>query len=226
MKNIIEISDLSKSFSDGRSDRVILDHCSLTVPESQLTALVGKSGSGKTTLLNIIGGLEKADSGTVLVDNIELSDMRETDLDNYRSRYIGFIFQSYEILNDFTVEENIRFISDLTGRRQTKRFMDSLLDELHLTDLRDHYPSQLSGGEKQRTAIARALHTAPSIILADEPTGNLDRISSQEVFDLLKNCSRIHQQTILMVTHDLSLAKQADNILILEDGKVTRYGEN
>lgn len=214
---------LTKTFNDGSSERMILNRCSFNIQEGKMTALIGKSGSGKTTLLNIIGGLEPVNSGSLNVDGIELSGLNETDLDNFRSEKIGFIFQDYKLLDDFTVLENICILSDLSGKKRSVKKLLDLLEILELTDLADHYPEQLSGGEKQRTAIARALYGSPSIILADEPTGNLDRSTAVKVFDLLKEACEIYGQTVLMVTHDLSLGKQADNLLVLDDGKVSPY---
>lgn len=223
IKENINIENLTKSYPEGKFSRIILDDCSFEIERGKMTSLIGKSGSGKTTLLNILGGLLKADHGQIYLDGEDISSFSPEKLDNYRAEKIGFIFQDFELIEDFTAEENICLISDLAGKKRKQKRLDELLKCLGLSDLKDHFPSQMSGGEKQRTAIARALYHSPSLILADEPTGNLDRISSGQVFDLLKESCFLFDQTILVVTHDLALAKQADTILLLEDGKVSRY---
>lgn len=223
MNELISITELSKSFGAGRGNRKVIDNCSFMVERGKITALIGKSGSGKTTLLNIIGGLIQADSGYITVNQIHLDQLNEDQLDDYRSENIGFIFQDFALISDFTVEENICMIGDLLNRRRCRKRLNTLIDLLALNEVRLHYPEQLSGGEKQRTAIARALYSQPSLILADEPTGNLDRISSEEVFQLLKECVSLFEQTVLLVTHDLTLAKKADRVLVLQDGKVFPY---
>ncbi len=223
IKENIKIENLTKSYPEGESRRVVLDDCSFEIEKGKMTSLIGKSGSGKTTLLNILGGLLKADSGHLYIDGEDISSFSPEMLDDYRAEKIGFVFQDFELIEDFTAEENICLVSDLAGKKRNQKRLDELLKSLELSDLKDHFPSQMSGGEKQRTAIARALYHSPSLILADEPTGNLDRISSRQVFDLLKESGFLFDQTILVVTHDLTLAKQADTILLLEDGKVRRY---
>lgn len=223
VKENIKIENLSKSYPEGEDRRIVLDDCSFAIEAGKMTSLVGKSGSGKTTILNLLGGLMPADQSHIYLDGEDITTYSENELDDYRAEKIGFIFQDFELIEDFTVEENICLVSDLYQKDRNQKRLNELLQHLELTDLKDHLPSQLSGGEKQRTAIARALYPSPSLVLADEPTGNLDRIRSKQVFDLLRENCFLFDQTILVVTHDLSLAKQADQILVLEDGKVSRY---
>lgn len=224
MANIIQVKNLNKTFGSRNTLQVVLNQCSFEIEEGKMTAVIGKSGSGKTTLLNIIGGLESADSGSVRVDGEELTGKNQAQLSDFRNDHVGFIFQDFELLSDYTVLENICFIPDLMGFPRNRKRLNELLEKLELIGQEDSYPDQLSGGEKQRTAIARALIGKPAIVLADEPTGNLDRLSSESVFRLLKECSEMYHQTVLMVTHDLSLAKQADALFQIEDGKVIPYG--
>lgn len=223
MKPCIEVRDLCKSYGSGNLRQTILDHCSFTVEPGKLTAVIGRSGSGKTTLLEILGGLLEADQGDVLIEDTNLCRLREAQRSDFRASRIGFVFQSYELLEDYTVSENIRFVSDLQGKPFQPGRLGMLIEALDLQGLEDRIPDELSGGEQQRVAIARALYPQPAIVLADEPTGNLDARSAEEVFSLLKRCARELGQTILMVTHDLSLARQADAVLSIEDGEVRRY---
>lgn len=223
MEKIIQISDCSKSFGSGRSRRKVLDCCSFSAGRNRLTAVIGRSGSGKTTLLNLIAGMLEADEGIIEVDGIRLSELNRDQLADYRSGKIGFVFQDFALLSDYTVRENICFAGDLLQIPYSERFLNELLEKMELSELQDRYPDELSGGEKQKTAIARALLLKPALVLADEPTGNLDRKSSAQVFSLLKECSRLYHQSILMVTHDLSLARQADDILLIEDGRIYPY---
>lgn len=223
MNSYIEVNHLSKAYGQGHARRVVLDNCSFKIESEKLTALIGRSGSGKTTLLQILGGLMESDSGQIIVDGAELDMKTDTDRSDFRAEKVGFIFQNYELLPDYTVSENIRFVCDLQGKPFHAARYRALLEALRLEGLEDHYPEELSGGEQQRVAIARALYGEPAIVLADEPTGNLDSRSADEVFSLLLKCSRQFGQTIVMVTHDLTLAKQADAVLVIEDGKVRAY---
>lgn len=224
MKVCIEVKHLSKAYGKGHIRRVVLDDCSFEIESGKLSAVIGKSGSGKTTLLRILGGLLSGDSGEILIDGERLDLKSDNERSDYRAEKVGFIFQNFELLPDYTAAENIRFVSDLMGRPFNARYYRDLVEELGLHELENHYPDELSGGEQQRVAIARALYGHPALILADEPTGNLDTRSSDEVFSLLLRCARRFGQTIIMVTHDLTLAKQADAILVIEEGKVRSYG--
>lgn len=223
MDTCIEVKHLSKTYGSGRTTRMVLDDCSFCIEKGKLTALIGKSGCGKTTLLRILGGLLSADEGTVIVDGDEIQNKSDAELSDYRAMKTGFVFQNFELLPDYTVEENICFVSDLQGRPRNSDWLEQLIDALNLNGLEDRFPDELSGGEQQRTAIARALYCQPVVIFADEPTGNLDNRSSNEVFQLLKDCADRFCQTIVMVTHDLQLAKEADHVLLIEDGKVFPY---
>lgn len=224
MKNYcIQVNHLSKAFGHGYTRRTILEDCSFEIESGQLTALIGRSGCGKTTLLQILGGLQKADAGIIRVAGEEIQEKSDEKLSEYRAEKIGFVFQNFELLPDYTVEENICFVCDLFGKPRDVLWLEQLLDALQLRGLEDRFPDELSGGEQQRTAIARAFYGRPAVILADEPTGNLDNKSSDEVFQLLKDCADQFFQTILMVTHDLGLAKQANYVFLLEDGKIHPY---
>lgn len=223
MEVCIEAEHLSKTYGNGRTERKVLEDCSFCIEQGKLTALVGKSGCGKTTLLQILGGLLPADQGVVVADGEEIQNKMDADLCDYRAQKTGFVFQDFELLPDYTAKENICFVSDLQGLPRNPDWLEQLLESLNLKGLEDQFPSQLSGGEQQRVAIARALYHQPAIVFADEPTGNLDTRSADEVFWLLKDCADRFCQTILMVTHDLGLAKQADRVLIIENGKVFPY---
>ena len=220
---MLQLKNITKTYISGDEKVEALKGINIQFRESEFVSILGQSGCGKTTLLNIIGGLDRYTSGDLIINGKSTKDFKDRDWDTYRNRKIGFVFQDFELIEDFTAEENICLVSDLAGKKRNQKRLDELLKSLELSDLKDHFPSQMSGGEKQRTAIARALYHSPSLILADEPTGNLDRISSRQVFDLLKESCFLFDQTILVVTHDLTLAKQADTILLLEDGKVRRY---
>ncbi len=223
MEACIEVEDLSKTYGSGRTARTVLEECSFSVERGKLTALVGKSGCGKTTLLRILGGLLPADQGIVKIDGEEIQDKTDAELSDYRAQKTGFIFQNFELLPDYTAQENIYFVSDLQGMPRNPDWYEQLAETLNLKGLEDQFPAELSGGEQQRVAIARALYPQPAIVFADEPTGNLDTRNADEVFWLLKDCADRFCQTILMVTHDLGLAKQADSVLVIEDGKVFPY---
>ncbi|MDO4664374.1 MAG: ABC transporter ATP-binding protein [Erysipelotrichaceae bacterium] len=223
MENCIEVKHLSKAFGSGHTTRVVLDDCDFSIERGKLTALIGKSGSGKTTILQILGGLLLADQGEIVVDGEAIQNKTDAELSDYRATKTGFVFQNFELLPDYTVEENICFVSDLQGRPRDPDWLEQLIEALNLQGLEDRFPHELSGGEQQRTAIARALYHQPVVIFADEPTGNLDNRNSDEVFWLLKDCARRFNQTIVMVTHDLGLAKQSDRVLMIEEGKVFPY---
>lgn len=223
MENCIEVKHLSKAFGSGHTKRVVLDDCDFSIERGKLTALIGKSGSGKTTILQILGGLLLADQGEIIVDGEAIQNKTDAELSDYRATKTGFVFQNFELLPDYTVEENICFVSDLQGRPRDPDWLEQLIEALNLQGLEDRFPHELSGGEQQRTAIARALYHQPAVIFADEPTGNLDNRNSDEVFWLLKDCARRFNQTIVMVTHDLGLAKQSDRVLMIEEGKVFPY---
>ena len=194
------------------------------MPKGEFVAIVGESGSGKSTLLNLIGALDSPTSGKVLIAGKDLFSLNDTRLTVFRRRNIGFIFQSFNLIPELTVEQNIIFPVLLDYQKPDKKYLKELLSVLNLQERRHHLPSQLSGGQQQRVAIGRALITRPSLILADEPTGNLDTQNTSEVITLLKEASRIYQQTIIMITHSKSIAQTADRILQVSDGVLTDFG--
>ena len=194
------------------------------MPKGEFVAIVGESGSGKSTLLNLIGALDSPTSGKVLIAGKDLFSMNDNSLTVFRRRNIGFIFQSFNLIPELTVEQNIIFPILLDYQKPDKKYLKELLSVLNLQERRHHLPSQLSGGQQQRVAIGRALITRPSLILADEPTGNLDTQNTSEVITLLKEASRIYQQTIVMITHSKSIAQTADRILQVSDGVLTDFG--
>ena len=197
---------------------------SFRVPKGEYVAVVGESGSGKSTLLNLIGALDTPTSGKVWIDGRDIFSMKERSLTVFRRRNIGFIFQSFNLIPELTVEQNIIFPLLLDYRKPDKKYLEELLSFLNLKERRRHLPGQLSGGQQQRVAIGRALITRPALILADEPTGNLDTQNTSEVVSLLKEASRRYEQTILMITHSRSIAQTADRILQVSDGVLTDFG--
>ena len=197
---------------------------SFSVPKGEYVAIVGESGSGKSTLLNMIGALDTPTSGKVKIGGKDIFSMNDSKLTVFRRRNIGFIFQAFNLVPELTVEQNIIFPVLLDYQKPDKKYLEELLTVLNLKERRNHLPSQLSGGQQQRVAIGRALITRPSLILADEPTGNLDTQNSSEVISLLKEASRKYEQTIIMITHNRSIAQSADRILQVSDGVLTDLG--
>lgn len=222
--NLLEVKELSKTYGRGETAVHALKAASFSVPKGEFVAIVGESGSGKSTLLNLIGALDTPTSGKVFVDGKDIFAMKDRNLTVFRRRNIGFVFQSFNLIPELTVEQNIIFPVLLDYQKPNQKYLDELLDVLNLTERRKHLPSQLSGGQQQRVAIGRALTTRPSLILADEPTGNLDTQSSSEVIALLKEASRKYEQTIVMITHSKSIAQTADRILQVSDGVLTDFG--
>lgn len=218
--SVLEIKDLKKYYGKDESLVKALDGINLTVKKGEFIAIVGSSGSGKSTLLNMIGGLDTPSEGTVIVDGKEISKMEDEDQTIFRRRQIGFIFQNYNLVPMLNVYENIILPIELDGDEINKKFIDNIIDLLHLESKTKSYPNMLSGGQQQRVAIARALASKPSIILADEPTGNLDSKTGQEVLGLLKVTAEKFNQTIVMITHNLEIAQLADRIIRIEDGKI------
>lgn len=218
--SVLEIRDLKKYYGKDESLVKALDGINLTVKKGEFIAIVGSSGSGKSTLLNMIGGLDTPSEGTVIVDGKEISKMEDEDQTIFRRRQIGFIFQNYNLVPMLNVYENIILPIELDGDEINKKFIDNIIDLLHLESKTKSYPNMLSGGQQQRVAIARALASKPSIILADEPTGNLDSKTGQEVLGLLKVTAEKFNQTIVMITHNLEIAQLADRIIRIEDGKI------
>ena len=220
-KTIVKTNSLSKHYHVGTQTVIALDGIDFEVKEREFVSIIGKSGCGKSTLLHMIGGLDRPTSGTVIVDGMDLAKMNEEQLALFR-RKAGFIFQQYNLIPDLNVYDNITFPLELDGAVVDKDFIRELVKTLHIADKLDMFPSMLSGGEQQRVAIARALATKPAILLADEPTGNLDTSASHDVIGLLKVIAEKYQQTLIMVTHDLDIAQMADRTIRLQDGKVLR----
>lgn len=217
---ILETKNLKKYYGKGAGLVKALDGVNLTVEEGEFAAVVGTSGSGKSTLLHMLGGLDYATSGTVTVAGKEIFKLNENELTIFRRRRIGFIFQSYNLVPILSVRENITLPVELDGRRVDSRYIEEVVEILGIQDKMDSLPNQLSGGQQQRVAIARALASKPAIILADEPTGNLDSKTTQEVLGLLKLTGERFHQTIVMITHNEALAQLCDRVIHIEDGRI------
>lgn len=222
--DLLEVQSISKIYGSGEATVHALKNVSFSVPKGEYVAIVGESGSGKSTLLNMIGALDNPTSGKVLIEGKDIFAMKESKLTIFRRRNIGFIFQAFNLIPELTVEQNIIFPVLLDYQKPNQKYLEELLDILNLKERRNHLPSQLSGGQQQRVAIGRALITRPSLILADEPTGNLDSQNSSEVIALLKNASKRYAQTIIMITHNRSIAQSADRVLQVSDGVLTDMG--
>ncbi len=217
---LLQTKQLKKYYNQAEYVVKALDGVDITINKGEFVAVVGKSGSGKSTLLHMLGGLDQQTSGDVLINGTELSDMTDDELTVYRRRNIGFVFQSYNLIPTLNVYENVTLPLELDGVTVDESEINSLLKMLGILDKSNNLPSQLSGGQQQRVAIARALATKPLIVLADEPTGNLDSHTSQEVMGLLKLTSQNLNQTIVMITHNLEIAQMTDRIIRIEDGQV------
>ena len=222
--NLLEVNNICKTYGSGEPAVHALKKVSFSVPKGEYVAIVGESGSGKSTLLNMIGALDTPTSGKVVIGGKEIFSMNDNRLTVFRRRNIGFIFQAFNLIPELTVEQNIIFPVLLDYQKPDRKYLEELLTVLNLKERRNHLPSQLSGGQQQRVAIGRALITRPSLILADEPTGNLDTQNSSEVIALLKEASRKYEQTIIMITHNRSIAQSADRILQVSDGVLTDLG--
>lgn len=220
--SIIDIKNLTKSYNSNDAKVMAVDNVSLTIEKGEYVALVGDSGSGKSTLFHLIAGLDKPDSGQVFINNINLYALRKDDITEIRRNEIGLIYQFYNLIPILTVEENITLPSRLNNNKIDNKKLDVLLDVLNLLDRRKYLPNQLSGGQQQRVAIARALYNEPSIILADEPTGNLDKKNSEEVMSYLEMLNTEFNQTILIITHNYNIAKRAKRIITISDGKIVK----
>ena len=218
--SILETKDLRKVYGTGDTAVRALDGVDLTIEHGEFVAIVGTSGSGKSTLLHMLGGLDRPTSGSVFVDGKDIFSLKDEALTIFRRRKIGFVFQSYNLVPVLNVQENIVLPIQLDGRRVDKAFVRQIVRTLGLEERLEALPSQLSGGQQQRVAIARALAAAPAIVLADEPTGNLDSRTSQDVLGLLKITSQKFSQTIVMITHNEEIAQMADRILRIEDGRI------
>ncbi|MCO7121867.1 ABC transporter ATP-binding protein [Ihubacter massiliensis] len=221
---ILKVQNLCKTYGKGDNQVQALKDVSFTIEKGTFCAIVGESGSGKSTLLNCIGALDTPTSGAIYLDGQDLFSMKEQKRTVFRRQNIGFVFQSFQLITELTVEQNLIFPLLLDYQKPDPHKVDEILEVLGLTERRRHLPGQLSGGQQQRAAIGRALITRPTLILADEPTGNLDSKSSQDVMDLLLKASRLYQQTILMITHNINLTASVDRVLSVTDGILSDLG--
>lgn len=217
---ILRVEHLTKIYGKGINEVKALDDVSLSVEKGELVAIVGASGSGKSTLLHIIGGVDRPSSGKVYINDTDIFSLKDDKLAIFRRRQVGIIYQFYNLLPTLTVEENIALPMELDERSVEKVEMEDMLQKLGLSERRTHLPNELSGGQQQRTSIGRALISRPSIVLADEPTGNLDTKAGREIMELLKTSNRERKQTIIMITHNMELAREADRIIQIADGKL------
>ena len=220
MKAILETEDLVKYYGEGENQVRAIDHTSMQVQHGEFVAVVGRSGSGKSTLLHMLGGLDRPDSGKVYIEGRDIFDLKDEQLAVFRRRKIGFIFQDYNLMPALNVWENIVLPIGLDGKKVKKDFVLDIVKSIGMDERLHAMPNQLSGGQKQRVAIARALAARPAIILADEPTGNLDSHTEMEVISILKNCVSKYGQTLVMITHDETIAQMADRVIVIADGKV------
>lgn len=221
---ILEVKNLTKIYGHDENKVVALDHVSFTVEKGEFIAIVGSSGSGKSTLLHLIGGVDKPTSGEVIVNGQNVYQKDENELAIFRRREVGLIYQFYNLIPILTVEENMTLPVLLDNKKVNQERLDELLRILDLKSREKHLPRELSGGQQQRVSIGRALMNAPSLVLADEPTGNLDSKNSKEIIDLLKLTQKRYKQTLIMITHDENIAMQADRIIVIEDGKIKKDG--
>lgn len=219
---VLKTIDLSKSYGLGDTKVDALKNINISINEGEFVAVVGASGSGKSTLLHLLGGVDKPTSGKVIVDGADIYALSEKELAVFRRRKIGFIFQFYNLIPVLTAEENITLPILLDNKKVDKKYEEELINILGLKNRRNHLPSELSGGQQQRVSIGRALAYKPSIILADEPTGNLDSKNSKEIIELLRFSVQKYHQTLIIITHDLNIASQADRIITIEDGSVVK----
>lgn len=217
---IIEVKNLVKKYQMGNDIIRAVDNVSLSIEEGDFVSIVGASGSGKSTLLHLMGCVEKADSGTIKIDNEDISSYDVEKLTIFRRRQIGLIYQFFNLIPILNVKQNITVPFELDNQKVNDQELSLLIEQIGLSDRVDHYPAQLSGGEQQRVAIGRALMMKPALILADEPTGNLDSNNSQQIVDLLKFANRERKQTIIMITHDMDIAQEANRIIRMSDGKI------
>ena len=218
--DMVSVHHLKKYYGKGENLVKALDGMDLTIEKGKFTAIIGASGSGKTTLLNMIGGLDVPDEGEVIVDGVNLSGLREKELAVFRRSKVGFVYQNFNLVSTLTVRENILFPLSLAGSIPDAAFFDEIVGLLRLSDRLDAFPGELSGGGQQRVAIARALIAKPAILLADEPTGNLDSKSGQNVLGLLKLSVETYHQTLVMITHNLEIAQMADRVVRIADGRI------
>ena len=217
---ILKVENLTKSYGSGEAKVDALKNVNLSIKKGEFVAIVGPSGSGKSTLLHLLGGVDRPTSGKVYINDVDIYNLKEKDLSIFRRRNVGLIYQFYNLIPVLSVKENILLPAELDNRKIDKAFLDDLLKTLVLKERENHLPNELSGGQQQRTSIGRALINRPSIVLADEPTGNLDSKNSKEVLELLKLSVKKYNQTLIMITHDNNIALQADRVITIEDGTI------
>ena len=220
MNNIIQTIDLTKIYYQGKNKVFANNNISLSIEEGEFVAVLGSSGSGKTTFLNMIGGIDAPTSGKILINGVDISSIKESKFTRFRGKNIGYVLQKYQLIEELTVKDNIRVVQTINKWEINQEYEDKIIDMLGIQDLLSVHPSQLSGGQQQRVAIARALIGKPAIILADEPTGNLDKKRSEEIINYMKLSNQQYRQTYIVVTHDLEVASQCNRIITLEDGKI------
>ncbi len=219
---ILKTENLTKIYGKGENQVVALDKVNLSINEGEFVAIVGASGSGKSTLLHLLGGVDKPTSGKVIVNGKDIYKLSNDNLAIFRRREVGLIYQFYNLIPILTAKENVTLPLELDNKKVDNNELDKLLKDLGIEDRKNHLPNQLSGGQQQRVSIGRALITHPSIVLADEPTGNLDSKSSDEIVELLKKANKEYKQTIIMITHNMEIAEAADRIIKIEDGRIVK----
>ena len=219
---ILRCENVSKIYGKGETEVRALDKVSFSVDKGEFVSIIGPSGSGKSTLLHILGGVDKPTEGKVFIDGTDIHSLSEDKLAIFRRRQIGLVYQFYNLMPVLNIDENIALPHLLDGRPLDKERLDQVVEHLGLTDRRQNLPNQLSGGQQQRVSIGRALYSHPAILLADEPTGNLDRKTGEEIIDLLKESNKVNKQTLILITHDEALAMQADRVISIEDGKISK----
>ncbi|MBU5591926.1 ABC transporter ATP-binding protein [Clostridium sp. MSJ-4] len=217
---LVKVIDICKSYGKGETKVDALKNINFTINQGEFIAIVGPSGSGKSTLLHLLGGVDEPTRGKIILDGVDMYSLKEKELAILRRRKIGFVFQFYNLIPVLTAEENLEIPVLLDGRKPDKRYSEELLDILDIKERRNHLPSELSGGQQQRVSIGRALSNKPSIVLADEPTGNLDSKNSKEIIELLRYSAKKYNQTLVLITHDLNIAKMANRIITIEDGEI------
>ena len=215
---ILRVENLNKSYGKGEAKVEALKNVNLSINKGEFVVIVGPSGSGKSTLLHLIGGVDKPTSGKVFINDVDIYNLKEKDLSIFRRRNVGLIYQFYNLIPVLSAKENILLPAELDNRKIDKEYLDDLLNTLGLKERENHLPNELSGGQQQRTSIGRALINRPAIVLADEPTGNLDSKNSKEIIEFLKSSVKKYKQTLIMITHDINIALQADRVITIEDG--------
>lgn len=223
---ILKVENLTKTYGKGENKINAVDHVSFSVEKGEFVAVVGSSGSGKSTLLHLLGGVDRPTSGKVFIEGEDIYNLNNDNLAVFRRRQIGLIYQFYNLIPILNVEENISLPCELDGNPVSKKRMDEIIETLGLEKRKGHLPNELSGGQQQRVSIGRAIINSPALILADEPTGNLDSKSSEEIMSLLKLSNKKYNQTVIIITHDIEIAKEADRVITIEDGKIIKDERN